>query len=55
MYAKGTGALVKVVDVLGAEIESIAQLLFKFCEGNVGSIRFGSEGVAATHGVEAPD
>jgi hypothetical protein len=37
MYAKGTGALVKVVDVLGAEIESIAQLLFKFCEGNVGS------------------
>src|SRR5260370_22963013 len=45
MDAMGTGALVKVIDVLGAEIEPVAQLLLDLCEGNVGSIRLCSEGI----------
>jgi hypothetical protein len=55
MDAMGTGALVKVVDVLGAEIEPVAQLPFGLCEGDVGCVRLRSEDIAAALGVEAPD
>src|SRR5260370_1164819 len=43
MDAMGTGALVKVVDVLGAEIEPDAQLPFDLSEGDVGSVGLRSE------------
>jgi hypothetical protein len=39
MYAVGSGALVKIIDVLGAEIEPLTQFLFDLCKSFVGSIR----------------
>jgi len=53
--AVGAGALVEVIDVLGAEIEAIAQPLFYFGKAEVSGVGFGPEGVATAHGVETPD
>ena len=53
--AVGAGALVEVVYVLGAEVEAVAESFFDFCEGFVGGVGLGGEGVAAALGVEAPD
>ncbi len=33
----------------------LVELLLDFCEGDVGGVGLGGEGVAATLGVEAPD
>jgi hypothetical protein len=55
MHAVGSGALMKVVDVLGAEIEPLTQFLFDYCKSNVSTIRLGSESIATAHGVEPPD
>jgi hypothetical protein len=55
MDAAGTGALVEIVDILRAEIKAISQLLFDFRNGDMPGIRLRSEGIAAAHGVEAPD
>jgi hypothetical protein len=57
--AAGAGALVEVVYVLGAEVEvfwiCLSEALFDFGEGFVAGVGLGSEGVAAAHGIEAPD
>ena len=53
--AARTGALVQVVDVLGAEVEAVAELLLDVCQGFVGGVGLRGESIAATHGVEAPD
>ena len=52
--AKRTAALVQVVDVLGAEIKTIAQPLFDLRQGQVCGIRLRSESIAAAHGIETP-
>jgi len=53
------GALVEVVDVLGAEVEVVGvyfgEVLFDLGESFVGGVRLGGEGVAAALGVETPD
>ena len=51
----GAGALVEVVDILGAEVEAAGHAAFEFGEGEVAGVGLGGEGVAAAHGVEAPD
>ena len=45
----------KIVDVLCAEIEPIAELLLKQGDGEMGGVGLGVDGVAAAHGVEIPD
>ena len=59
MDAARAGAFVEVVDVLRAEVEvfriCFGEALFDFGEGDVGCVGLGGEGVAAAHGVEAPD
>ncbi len=51
----GAGALVEVVDVLGAEVEAVGHVALEVGEGEVAGVGMGGEGVAAAHGVEAPD
>ena len=51
----GAGALVEVVYVLGAEVEAAGHLALEVGEGEVAGVGLGGEGVAAAHGVEAPD
>jgi hypothetical protein len=54
--ALGAGALVEVVYVLGAEVETVwSEDALDFCEGFVGGVGLGSESVAAALEVEAPD
>jgi hypothetical protein len=55
MDPTGPCALVKVINVLSAEIEPVVQLHFDLSKGNVGSIWLGSKGIPTTHGVELPD
>jgi hypothetical protein len=55
VHAAGSGALVKVIDILGAEIEPLTQFLFDYCKSDVSSIWLGGEGIATTHGVEPPN
>ena len=52
---RGTSALVQIVDVLGAEIKVVAQLMFDVCQSKVGYIWLGGESVAPAHRVETPD
>jgi hypothetical protein len=57
--AVGASAFVKVVDVLGAEVEifliCLGEALFDLCECFVSGVGLDSEGVAATLRVETPD
>ncbi len=55
--ALGTGALVEVVDVLGAEVEAAGggEGSLDSGEGEVAGIGLGSKRIAAAHGVETPD
>ena len=57
--AVGAGALVEVVDVLGAEVEvfwiCLGEALFDLCECFVSGVGLDSEGVAAALRVETPD
>jgi hypothetical protein len=54
MDATKTGALVEVVDILCTEIKVVAYSLFEGCESKVGNIWLSSQGIAPTHGIEAP-
>ena len=51
----GAGALVEVVYILGAEVEAVGHVALEVGEGEVAGVGMGGEGVAAAHGVEAPD
>ena len=51
----GARPLVQIVDVLGAEIKIVAQLMLDLCQGKVGCVWLGGESVAPAHGVETPD
>jgi hypothetical protein len=52
----GASALVEIVDVLGAEVETVwPESALDFGEGDVGGVGFCGAGVAAALGVEAPD
>ena len=45
----------EVVDILGAEVEAVGHAALEVGEGEVAGVGLGGEGVAAAHGVEAPD
>src|ERR1700757_4649134 len=53
--AAGTGLLVEIVDILGAEKKTIGDGVFESSECEVARIGFGGGGNAAAHGVEIPD
>jgi hypothetical protein len=53
--AAGAGSLVQVIDVLCAEVEAVAEFFFETGESEVRCVWLDCKGVAATHGVEAPD
>jgi len=53
--ANGAGALVKVVDVLAAEEEAVAELGREFGEGGMGGLGLSRLGRRAACGVELPD
>lgn len=55
VHTVGAGALVEIVDVLGTKEEAVSQGLLQVGEGEVGRVGLGGEGIAAAHGVEAPD
>jgi hypothetical protein len=55
MDAVRASAFVEIVYVLSAEVEVLPETLFDLCEGFVGRVWFGGEGVAASLRVEAPD
>src|SRR5512146_2975647 len=51
----GTGFLMKVVDVLGAEKETVAQLAFEFGDCKVRPVRLAWHCPGAAHRIELPD
>lgn len=53
--ASRTGTLVEVVDVLGAEIEAVAEVLFDLCQREVCGVGVSGQGILPTHRVETPD
>src|ERR1700760_3261440 len=55
MDALGASALVEVVDILSAEVETVVQLLLNLSEGEVGCVGLRGDGVATALGVEMPD
>ena len=55
MDAVGTGSLMKIVHILGAEIEPIAHPLLESRKGQMSGVWSGRQSILPTHRVKAPN
>ena len=53
--ADRAGLFVEIIDILGAEVEAVAEAAFERSESEVAGIRFCGSGHAAAHGIKFPD
>ena len=53
--ADRAGLFVEIIDILGAEVEAVAEAAFERGESEVAGIRFCGCGHAAAHGIKFPD